>query len=261
MPRAIWSGSISFGLVNVPVKVVSAVQQKDVRFHMLHEKDGGRIEQKRVCAVDGEEVAYEEIAKGYKVGPDEYVMVTPEELASIDPEKSETIEIVDFVDLAQIDPLYFEKPYYLVPDKGAGKAYGLLVEAMRRSGRIAIARVVMRQKEHLVAVRVVEDALSMTTLLYDDELVKARELEGVSAAAPNERELAMAEKLIDALTTDFEPEKYKDEHRERVLQLVEAKAEGRTFVSPRHREEKAPKDLAEALEASLAAAKRKGAKA
>ena len=260
MPRAIWSGSLSFGLVNVPVKVVSAVRQKDVHFNLLHEKDGGRIEQKRFCTVEEKEVPYEEVARGWKVGPDEYVMVTDEDLESVAAEKSEQIEILDFVDIAEIDPIYFEKPYYLIPDKGAGKAYGLLTEGMRRQGRAAIARVVMRQKEHLVAVRVVEDVLAMTTLLYADEVVPPASLaeEGTSAkSAPSEREIEMAEKLIESLTTDFKPDRYKDEYRERVLQMLEAKAEGKTYTSPAPAPVKRPKDLVEALQASLDAARRK----
>lgn len=264
MPRALWSGSLSFGLVNVPVKVVSAVRQKDVRFNLLHEKDGGRIEQKRFCTLEGKEVPYEEVAKGWKVGPDEYVMVTDEDMASVAAEKTEQIEILDFVDIAEIDPIYFEKPYYLIPDKGAGKAYGLLTEGMRRQGRVAIARVVMRQKEHLVAVRVIEDLLAMTTLLYHDEVVPpaalADEGAGAPKAAPSEREIEMAEKLIESLTTDFKPDKYKDEYRARVVQMLEAKAEGKTYTSPAPEPVKRPKDLVEALQASLEAARRKHGK-
>lgn len=261
MPRAIWSGSLSFGLVNVPVKVVSAVRQRDIKFNMLHEKDGGRIEQKRVCSIDGQEVPWEEIAKGYKVGPDEYVMINGEEMEGVAAEKTEQIEILDFVDVAEIDPIYYEKPYYLVPEKAAGKAYGLLVEAMRRQGRVAIARVVMRQKERLVAVRVVDDVLTMTTLLYHDEVVPTEELEeSKPKAAPSEREIQMAEKLIESLTTAFKPDSYKDEYRDRVMELIEAKADGKTYVSPEPSPVSRPKDLVEALKASLEAAKRRDTK-
>jgi DNA end-binding protein Ku len=258
MARSLWSGSISFGLVNVPVKVVTAVRHKEVRFHMLHEKDGGRIQQKRVCTVDGKEVPYEEIAKGYQVGPDEYVMIEPEELEKLDPDKTETIDISDFVDMTEIDPIFFEKPYYLVPQKGGTKAYGLLVEAMRRAGKIALARVVMREKERLVALRVVDDVLAMETLLYEDEIVPLKELEEVprGAKAPPEKEIEMAEKLIEALSGEFQPGKYKDEYRERVQKLIEAKAEGKTFRPPAKHEEKRPADLVEALKQSLEAAKK-----
>ena len=256
MVRSIWSGSLSFGLVNVPVKVVSAVRQKDVRFHMLHAEDGARIQQKRVCSADGEEVPYESIVKGYQVGPDEYVTVTPEELDALDPEKTQTIDIQDFVDVFQIDPVYYEKPYYLVPEKGAGKAYRLLLQAMAESQKIAIARVVMRTKEHLVAVRPLGDVLAMTTLVYHDELVDQADLEvSEKGGAPSEKELAMAQQLIDALSTDFDPEKYHDEYRERVMQLIESKAEGKEIVTPPRKEVVRTKDLADALAASLEAAK------
>jgi DNA end-binding protein Ku len=257
--RAIWSGSISFGLVNVPVKVVTAVRHKEVRFHMLHDRDGGRIQQKRVCSVDGAEVPYEEIAKGYEIKPDEYVMIEPEELKQADPARSETIEISDFVDVAQIDPIYYDSTYYLVPAKGGVKAYSLLVEAMRNANRVAIARVVMREKEHLVALRVIEDALAMTTLLYHDEIVKVADLEEVpkEVKPPAKKEVEMAEKLIEALESDFEPAKYKDEYRARVMELIEAKAEGKRYTSPKRAEEKRPADLVEALKASLEAAKSK----
>lgn len=253
---------MSFGLVNVPVKVVTAVRKKEVKFNMLHGKDGGRIEQKRVCAVDGAEVPYEEIAKGYKVGPDEYVMLDPQEIEALSPEKNGTIDIIDFVDMKQIDPIYYEKPYYLVPQKGAAKAYALLVQAMKKSGRIAIARVVMREKEHLVAVRVIGHGLGMEALVYHDEVVPIEEMEDVPKEVKAvKREVEMAEQLIEALTKDFSPQSYKDEHRERVLALIEAKAEGKTITAPARKGELAPADLVEALKASLAAAKKHRAEA
>lgn len=260
MVRSIWSGSVSFGLVNVPVKVVTAVKSKDVRFHMLHEADGARIENRRVCSAEGSEVPYEEIVKGYSLGGDRYVTVSKEELESLDPEASRAIEISDFVDLSEIDPLYFEHPYYLVPDKGAGKAYGLLVEAMRRTNRAAIARVVLRTKEHLVAVRALDDVLTMTTLFYHDEVVPTSELEVAEPkTAPAEKEIAMAEQLIEALTGSFDPTKYEDLYRERVMDLIERKAEGEEVVLPPTPAAKpAPVDLVSALQASLDAARRKG---
>src|ERR671910_2498842 len=153
MPRSMWSGAISFGLVNVPVKLYSAVSRKTVRFHQLNAKTGHRIAQKRVDSATNEEVAYEDIVKGYELTKERYVLITPEELESLDPEKSRTIDIEDFVDLSEIDPVYYDHPYYLVPDKGASKAYGLLLNAMKESGRVAIARVILRTKEQLVAIR------------------------------------------------------------------------------------------------------------
>jgi len=262
MPRAIWSGAISFGLVNVPIKLFTATSQKDVRFHQLHDKDGARIQQKRVCSKDGEEVPLEHIVKGYEVSRDRYVMVTPEELESLDPKASRTVDIQEFVDLDEIDPVYFDSTYYMVPDKGAAKAYALLLEAMRKSKKVAIARVVLRQKQHLVALRPLNNALSMETMLYADEVVGTDSLEGLPEDVEvTDRELKMAQQLIESLADDFRPERYKDDYRERVLEMIERKAEGQEIVAAEEEEEQPPVvDLMAALEASLAAAKtRRGA--
>ena len=174
MARSIWRGAISFGLVNVPVKLYSAVSKKTVRFNQLHDADGARIQQKRVCSADGEEVPYENIVKGYEIAPDNYVVITPEELDALDPKKTRTIDIEDFVDLDDIDPLYYEHPYYLVPDTGAAKAYKLLLDALRDTNKVAIARVVLRSKEYLTAIRPAGDVLTMETMLFADELVAVR---------------------------------------------------------------------------------------
>jgi DNA end-binding protein Ku len=262
MPRAIWSGAISFGLVNVPIKLFTATSQKDVRFHQLHDKDGARIQQKRVCSKDGEEVPLEHIVKGYEVSRDRYVMVTPEELESLDPKASRTVDIQEFVDLDEIDPVYFDSTYYMVPDKGAAKAYALLLEAMRKSKKVAIARVVLRQKQHLVALRPLNNALSMETMLYADEVVGTDSLEGLPEDVEvTDRELKMAQQLIDSLADEFRPERYRDDYRERVLKMIERKAEGQEIVAAEEEEEQPPVvDLMAALEASLAAAKtRRGA--
>jgi len=257
MPRAIWSGAISFGLVNVPIKLFTATSQKDVRFHQLHDTDGARIQQKRVCSKDGEEVPMEHIVKGYEVSRDTYVIITPEELDALDPKATRTIDILDFVDLDEIDPVYFDSTYYMVPEKGAAKAYALLLEAMRQSKKVAIARVVLRQKQHLVALRPLKNALSMETMLYADEVVSPETLEGLPEdVTVTDRELAMAQQLIDSLADDFKPERYKDDYRERVLEMIERKAEGQEIVVGEEEEEQAPVvDLMAALEASLAAAK------
>jgi DNA end-binding protein Ku len=262
MPRAIWSGAISFGLVNVPIKLFTATSQKDVRFHQLHDKDGARIQQKRVCSKDGEEIPLEHIVKGYEVSRDRYVMVTPEELESLDPKASRTVDIQEFVDLDEIDPVYFDSTYYMVPDKGAAKAYALLLEAMRKSKKVAIARVVLRQKQHLVALRPLNNALSMETMLYADEVVSTDSLEGLpDDVEVTDRELKMAQQLIDSLADEFRPERYRDDYRERVLKMIERKAEGQEIVAAEEEEEQPPVvDLMAALEASLAAAKtRRGA--
>jgi DNA end-binding protein Ku len=258
MPRAIWSGAISFGLVNIPVKLYSAVSRKTVRFHQIDAESGGRVRQKRV-GPDGDEVAYEQIVKGYEIGPDRYVTITPEELESLEPEKTRTIDIEDFVDLEDIDPIFYDHPYYLAPDTGAAKAYRLLVDAMDDSGKVAIARVVLRSKEHLVAIRPRSGVLAMETMLFADEVIPPDALDELSTdgeVKTSDRELEMAKQLIDSLTADFEPEKYRDEYRERVLDMIERKAQGETVVieTPAEAPAKVP-DLMAALEASIASAK------
>jgi DNA end-binding protein Ku len=260
MPRAIWSGAISFGLVNIPVKLYSAVSRKTVRFHQIDAESGGRVRQKRV-GPDGEEIPYEQIVKGYEIGPDRYVTITPEELESLEPQKTRTIDIEDFVDLEQIDPIFYDHPYYLAPDTGAAKAYRLLVDAMEESGKVAVARVVLRSKEHLVAIRPRDGALAMETMLFSDEVISPESLEELAAAdgdvKTSDRELTMAQQLIDSLTSEFEPERYRDEYRERVLDLIERKAQGETIVieEPAAEPKEVP-DLMAALEASIANAKK-----
>ena len=259
MPRPIWSGSISFGLVNVPIRLITATSPKDVRFNQLHETDGARIQQKRVCAADGEEVPYEEIVKGYEISPGQYVIIDPDELAALDPESSHTIDLEEFVDLDQIDPVYFEKAYYLVPDKRAEKPYALLAEAMARSNKVGLARFVMRTKQYLAALRSKDGVLVLSTMLYDDEVIPLQGLEGVPEGIElSDREIAMAEQLVASLATEFEPAKYHDEYRQRVLDLIEAKSEGQVLVAAPATTPAAPVvDLLAALEASLAAAKSK----
>jgi DNA end-binding protein Ku len=262
MPRAIWSGAISFGLVNIPVKLYSAVNRKTVRFHQLDSEDNQRIQQKRVNPRTGEEVPYEKLVKGYELGGDRYVVITPEELDSLAPEKTRSIEIEDFVDLDQIDPIFFDHPYYLVPDTGAEKAYRLLVDAMDESGKVAIARVVLRSKENLVAIRPKDGVLTMETMLFSDEVIPPDDLDDApedGKKKTSKRELDMARQLIDSLSGDFEPGKYQDEYRERVLDLIERKAQGEEIVLEAPQEEpKEVPDLMAALEASIADTKRQG---
>jgi DNA end-binding protein Ku len=263
MARSIWSGAISFGLVNVPVKLYSAVSRKTVRFHQLNAETGHRIAQKRVDSVTGDEVPYEQIVKGFELTKERYVVITPEELDSVSPEKTRAIDIEDFVDLEDIDPIFYDHPYYLVPDKGSAKAYGLLLEAMRESGKVAIARVVLRSKEQLVAIRPAGDVLTMETMIFHDEVVPTDALDDVPDAKDlktSDRELKMAQQLIDSLSSDFEPSKYHDEYREKVLELVERKAEGEEIaIQPEAEEPAKVPDLMAALEASLAAVKDPGA--
>jgi len=254
-----WSGAISFGLVNVPVKLFSAVSRKTVRFHQLNGETGNRIQQKRVDPETGEEVTYEQIVKGYELTRDRYVVINPDELEALDPEKTRTIDIEDFVDLDDIDPVYYDHPYYLVPDTGATKAYGLLLNAMKESGKVAIARVVLRSKEQLVAIRPAGDVLMMETMIFADEVVPTDELDGLPEAKElkaSARELKMAQQLIDSLSSEFDPAKYHDEYREKVLELVERKAKGEEIaVQPEAPQPAKVPDLMAALEASLAAVK------
>jgi DNA end-binding protein Ku len=255
--RSIWRGAISFGLVNVPVKLYSAVSKKNVQFNQLHEKDSARIRMKRFCAEEDIEVPYEEIVKGYEISPGRYVVITPEELEALDPKKTRSIDIEDFVDLDEIDPLFYEHPYYLAPDTGAAKPYKLLLEALKATNKVAIARVVIRSKEYLTAIRPAGDVLTMETMLFSDELIDPDDIEDLpdEDVSATEREVDMARQLIDSLSTDFEPEKYRDEYRDRVLDLIERKAGGQEVaVTAEPEAPVAVPDLMAALEASLAAA-------
>jgi DNA end-binding protein Ku len=258
MPRAIWSGSISFGLLNVPVKLYSATSKQNVRFKELREGDGSRVRHKRVAEEDGKEVPYEKIVKGYEISPEQYVVLTRDELEELDPKRTRAIEIQDFVDLDEIDPIYFDTPYYLGPDSGAEKAYKLLVKAMDDEHKVAIARFVLRNKEHLAAIRPMNGVLTMATMRFADEVVQPDQLDdvlGEDEVELDEREVEMAKKLIDSLASDFDPNKYRDEYREELLDLIERKAKGEDVVVAQSEEPtptKAP-DLMAALEESLAA--------
>jgi DNA end-binding protein Ku len=254
-----WTGAISFGLVNVPVKLYTAVDRKAVRFNQLNSKTGSRIAQKRVDPTTGDEVPYEDIVKGYEIAPDRYVIIEPGDLESVQPKKTRMVEIEDFVDLAEIDPIYFDHPYYLVPDKGADKAYKLLLEAMRETGKVALGRVVIRSKEYLVAVRPKGDLLAMETMLFADEVVSPERLDDVlpGEVDAGERELKMAKQLVESLSGPFEPEKYADSYRQAVLDLIEQKAEGKAIAVQPSEEPQPVPDLMSALEASIAEAKQR----
>lgn len=258
MARAIWTGAISFGLVTVPVKLYSALDRKSVRFHQLSGKSGVRVAQKRVDPQSGDEIPYADIVKGYEIAPDRYVVIEPGELDALEPKKTKTIEIEDFVELSQIDPVFYDHPYYLAPGPGGAKPYRLLLEAMRETGRVAIARVVIRSKEQLVALRPIGDALGMATMLFADEVLPPERVDEIAEAAQvktTRRELDVAEQLIDSLAGDFEPDKYSDTYRQQVLALIERKAEGKQIaVQPEPEEVAAPApDLMSALKASLEA--------
>jgi DNA end-binding protein Ku len=260
MPRAIWSGSISFGLLNVPVKLYSAVSRKNVSFRELRASDSSRIRHKRVAEADGEEVPYEEIVKGYELAPEQYVVLTKEELDEMNPKKTRAIEIEAFVDLDEIDPIYFDHPYYLGPDKGAEKAYALLTKAMEEQKKVAVARFVLRNKENLAAIRPMNSVLTMATMRFADEVVSPDEISevfGENGESPRKAEVDMAKQLIESLAQDFDASEYKDEYREELLALIERKAKGEEIVEVEGEEPKPTKapDLMAALEESLAAVK------
>jgi DNA end-binding protein Ku len=268
MARAIWSGSISFGLLNVPVKLYSAVARRSIGLREIRQSDGARIRHRRVAEGTDEEVPYENIVKAFEITKDSYVPLTKEELETLAPERSRAIEVQDFVDLDEIDPIYFDSPYYLGPADGAERAYSLLARAMEGSGKVAISRFVFRNKEHLAALRPADGVLTLTTMRFADEVVPPSELEEVlPAETPKvaKREVEMAERLIDSLTRGFDPRAYRDEYREQLLALIERKAEGEDVVSAPASEEpeptKAP-DLMAALEESIAAVQdKRGSKA
>jgi DNA end-binding protein Ku len=260
MPRSIWTGAISFGLVTVPVKLYSAINRKTVRFHQLNGPTGVRIAQKRVDPQSGEEVAYEDIVKGYEIAPDRYVVIEPGELDALSPKKTKTIEIEQFVELSEIDPIYYDHPYYLAPGPGGAKPYKLLVEAMRDTGKVAIARVVIRSKEALVALRPIGDALGMATMIFADEVLPPDRIDEIKEAEEvktTKRELEIAQQLVQSLAGDFKPDEFHDVYREQVLEMIERKAQGKEIaVQPEPEEVTAPApDLMGALKASLEAVK------
>lgn len=260
MARAIWSGSISFGLVNIPVKLYAAVSRKNVSFNQIDRRTGARVKQKRVSAVDGNEVSYDDIVKGYELASGEYVTISDEELAALDPVAARTIDILEFVDLADIDPLYYDSAYYLVPDEATAKPYKLLATAMEESGKVGIARFVMRTKQYLAAVRPKDGRLLLSTMVYADEIVHPEEIgvfDALNRVELTERELAMAGQLIGSLAEEFAPDKHHDTYRQSVLELIERKAAGETDLVPIATAPSNDKvvDLLAALEASVKAAK------
>jgi DNA end-binding protein Ku len=259
MPRAMWSGAISFGLVNIPIKLFNAVSRKNVHFNQIDTRTGSRIQYRKVSAADGEEVPSEQIAKGYQLPSGEYVLVGDDELAALDPEATRSIDIEQFVDLDEIDPIYYDSAYFVAPDKGAAKPYALLTRAMEEQNKVAIARFVMRSKQYLAALRPNDGVLVMSTMVYADEVNDANELldgEKASEADVSDRELKMATQLVESLTEPFEPERYEDTYRNEVLDLIDRKAAGEEIVAaPTPVAEDKVVDLMAALEASVRDAK------
>ena len=261
MPRPIWSGAISFGLVSVPVKLYPAVSQKDVSFHQIDKQSGSRIRYKRVSDKTGREIPYERIAKGYEISDDEYVVIDKQELEQFAPDATKRIDIEDFVDLADIDPISYEHTYYLSPDKGGDKAFALLRKAMDDTDKIGIGRVVIRTKQYLAAVRPYgKKAIALETMYFPDEIVDEEDIPGLPDRMPkvSDKELSMARKLVDSLATEFDPDKYHDEYRERVLDFRKKKAKGKTITIEEPGEETAAvTDLMEALKASVEGKRKK----
>src|SRR5256885_11412966 len=259
MPRAMWKGAISFGLVTIPVAVYPATEEKTLRFNQLHDDDGGRIRMKRVCSIDGEEVSYDEIVKGFEYEKDRYVILTDEDFDAVPVESSRAIDIVQSVDLDEIDPMLYKKSYYLVPDETGAKAYALLREALSQENKVGIAKVSFRDKEHLSALRFKDDAFVLETMYWPDE-IRAADFGDVDVDVKvRDQELEMARTLIENLTSAGNPEEFTDEYREALLKIVEAKINGEEIdiVAPEPTAKVV--DLMEALKASVAAAKKKTA--
>ena len=258
MARPVWSGTISFGLVAIPVKLYNAVRRQSVSFNQLDERNMARIHYRKVNDETGDEVGDDHIVKGYEISKGRYVVVDPDELEPFMPVATKSVDLEEFVDLADIDPVYFDTAYHLAPD-GPPKPYVLLARAMEASGKVAIGRFVMRNKQYTAAIRAEEGRLVMSTLAYADEVIDPSdidELNGLESVEVNDKEVAMAESLVASLAADFQPEKYRDEYREEVMALIQMKADGEEFEVPETAAEK-PKvvDIMAALEASVAAAK------
>jgi DNA end-binding protein Ku len=264
MPRSMWKGAISFGMVTIPVRLYTATSEKDVRFHLLHDKCHTRIKQQRYCETDDEVVAWNDVVRGYEVGPNEFVIMEEADFENVPIATTHAIDISDFVEAAEIDPIYYDSTYYIEPEEIAAKPYALLREALKDTARVAIAKVALRQKEQLATLRVNDEGvIVLETMYYPDEIRPTEELEIPSTRVKiADKELDMAKSLVDMLSGPFEPEKYKDDYREALMGVIEAKAEGKQVKAPPPGPGKVT-DLMSALRASIEAAKagRDGAKA
>ncbi|HLY64285.1 MAG TPA: Ku protein [Chloroflexota bacterium] len=258
--RSIWKGAVSFGLVTIPISLYTATEDKDVHFNQLHKTDHSRIRYRKFCEEEDVEVTDDEIVKGYEVGKGNYVVMEDKDFEDLPVSTNHAIEIQEFVDLPEVDPIYFQKSYYLEPQEGAAKPYALLREAMERSNKVALAKVVIRNKEQLATLRIYNDVLVMDTLFYPDEIRNPEELiEGTKKASTSEKEVQMAINLIEALSGDFEPSKYKDEYREVLLERIDQKREGRPIETAHAKPSAKITDIMEALQASLTAAQKPAA--
>ncbi len=260
MAKAMWSGVISFGMVSIPVKLYSATSSKDISFNLLHAACGTRLQQKRWCPTDEVEVSWNETVRGYEYSKGEYVTLTDEDFESLPLPSKHTIELTAFVDESEIDPVYYEKSYYLEPDKNGQKPYALLLKALEKKNLTALATITIRKKEQLCTIRPREGTIMLETLYYPDEVTAERDVD-LGTVKVTDRELDMAFTLIELLRKPFEPEEYHDHYRDALSEMIEAKLEGKQVVrSPPPRDSKVI-DLAEALKKSVAAAKKSGARA
>lgn len=260
--RTIWKGAISFGLVSIPVKLFPATEQKDVKFRFLHKTCQAPIQYKRICSLCGQEVTQDDIVRGYEYESGRYVIINEEDLDKIPDERTRTVDIVDFVALEEIDPLYFDKTYYLSPGEAGEKAYSLLRQAMAETGKIAVAKVVIRNKESLAVVRGYQNLLVMETIFYPDEIRDTAQLPGFEREVKlHDNEMKMARELIENLASGFDPQKYTDEYRKKLLEMIHAKIEGEQIVMPEAAVKGKVVDLMDALKASVEMAKKATGKA
>jgi DNA end-binding protein Ku len=256
--KTMWKGAIQFGLVSIPVRMYTATEEKSVRFHQLHEKDLSRIRYQRVCAAEGVEVPYEDIVRGYEIEKDRYVVLTEEELDSIPVASSRAIDIRQFVDINDIDPIYFQKSYYLAPEEVGAKPYQLLRATLEETGRVAVAKIAIREKEHLAVIRPLREGLVLETMYWPDE-IRALPVDEIRHKADlRPQEVKMAKSLIENLTEEWKPEEFEDEYREAVMNLIEQKAGGAEVKAPPPQEAPQVIDLMEALKASVEASKKNG---
>jgi len=259
MAHAIWTGAINFGLVTIPVKLQTAIRTNDLRFNFLHKTDEGRINNVRRCSLDGEEVSYDDIVRGYEYEKGQYVILSDDDFKSVNPEATQSVDIVQFVDLTEINPMLFDKPYYLEPEKRGRHAYALLREALKDSGKVGIAKVVIRSREHLAALKPNGEALVLELMHFADEIVDQKTLDFPATETPLANEMKVAKMLIDTMTEAFDPEAFQDTYREQILAMIEARAAGKETEAapvkkPRHDN---VVNLMDVLQKSLEASKKR----
>ena len=255
--RSLWNGAIRFGLVNVPIKVYGAASSKQIRFRELHVKDGAPLEHKRVCGKEDKEVPYDEVVRGYETSPGRYVVLTKDEIEAPTRERGKTIDLEDFVPAEQVDPIFYDKPYWLGPQKDADQAYSVLLAALEKTGLVGIGRFALRTREQLVALYPVDGALRISTMRFHDEVVEPDDLDLPQPQKQvTDKEAKMADALVSSLRTEFDPTEYDDTYRERVLEVVEAKAQGKQIVAPETSEETGDTDLMALLEQSVSGARK-----